>query len=270
MSNLSVFAFESYQVRTLGTAENPLFVAMDIASALGYRNPKTAVSLAESDDISKMEITTAGGRQTVNCVNESGLYALIFGSKLESAKRFKRWVTSEVLPAIRRQGRYECPLAGDTITNAQQVAIQQAVSHRAKRTPANYQTIYRAIKIRYQIPRYTELKKEQFEDCLRFIKTVDLTVPETKALPNRKTDTVEVPRYMLENIRIFTYNWRYLFRKELQLFDRLLHAMNSPYAPRFYDAVTDMHLCIMEKELERLGFPVKDLPCYEAYRQVGH
>lgn len=243
MSNLSVFAFENSQIRTFGSARSPLFVAIDIAVALGYKNPKVAAAqLVDPEDISKMEITTAGGRQTVNCVNESGLYALIFGSKLESAKRFKRWVTSEVLPAIRRQGRYECPLAGDTITNAQQVAIQQAVSHRAKKTPANYQTIYRAIKIRYQIPRYTELKKEQFEDCLHFIETVDLTVPEIKVLPNRKTDTVEVPRYMLENIRIFTYNWRYLFRKELQLFDRLLHAMNSPYAPRFYDAVTDMHL----------------------------
>ena len=77
-----------------------------------------ATQLVYPEDLIKQEIETKGGRQTVNCVNESGLYALIFGSKLESAKRFKRWVTSGALPAIRKQGRYECPLA--TITPAQQ------------------------------------------------------------------------------------------------------------------------------------------------------
>ena len=115
---LAVFSFESAQVRTLGTAESPLFVAIDIATALGYKNPKVAATqLVYPEDLIKQEIETKGGRQTVNCVNESGLYALIFGSKLESAKRFKRWVTSEVLPAIRKTGKYACPIA--TLTPSQ-------------------------------------------------------------------------------------------------------------------------------------------------------
>lgn len=111
MSIPACFSFENSQVRTLGTPDLPLFVAIDVASALGFQKPSNAVSQhVDSEDLIKQEITDKLGRaQTVNCVNESGLYALIFGSKLESAKRFKRWVTSEVLPTIRRTGRYEAP-----------------------------------------------------------------------------------------------------------------------------------------------------------------
>ena len=114
MSIPASFSFESFSVRTLGTPELPLFVANDVCSALGFGNGRQAIaSHVDPEDLIKSEIETAGGRQTVNCVNESGLYALIFGSKLESAKRFKRWVTSEVLPSIRKTGRYE---AQTTIT----------------------------------------------------------------------------------------------------------------------------------------------------------
>ena len=118
---LAIFKFESAQVRTLGTIENPLFVAVDIASVLGYKNTTTAIQdNVYPEDVSKQEITDSLGRkQTVNCVNESGLYALIFGSKLESAKRFKRWITSEVLPALRKTGSYSL--------NQQPVVIDPAV-----------------------------------------------------------------------------------------------------------------------------------------------
>lgn len=118
---LAIFKFESAQVRTLGTIENPLFVAVDIASVLGFKNTTTAIQdNVYPEDVSKQEITDSLGRkQTVNCVNESGLYALIFGSKLESAKRFKRWITSEVLPALRKTGSYSL--------NQQPVVIDPAV-----------------------------------------------------------------------------------------------------------------------------------------------
>ena len=103
----TIFSFENAQVRALGTPDSPLFVALDVATALGYANPKAAPAKhVDADDLIKVEITDSLGRtQTANAVNESGLYALIFGSKLDTAKRFKRWVTSEVLPAIRRTVR---------------------------------------------------------------------------------------------------------------------------------------------------------------------
>lgn len=124
---LAIFSFESSQVRTLGTAESPLFVAIDIAVALGYQNAKDALSRhVDPEDLTKQEIETKGGRQTVNCVNESGLYALIFGSKLESAKRFKRWITSEVLPALRKTGSYSLNLQPVVIDPA--AMVQKALA----------------------------------------------------------------------------------------------------------------------------------------------
>ena len=98
MSIPTIFSFENNAVRTLGAPESPLFVAVDICSSLGYANSSKAIKdHVDPEDLIKSEITDKLNRiQTVNCVNESGLYALIFGSKLESAKRFKRWVTSEV------------------------------------------------------------------------------------------------------------------------------------------------------------------------------
>ena len=126
------FSFENMPVRTLGNPETPLFVAIDVVKALGFKDTINPIKRhVDPEDLIKVEIETAGGRQTVNAVNESGLYALIFGSKLESAKRFKRWVTSEVLPAIRRTGRYEAPKP-EYITVEHRWAIQNSKSRRQK------------------------------------------------------------------------------------------------------------------------------------------
>ena len=275
MSIPACFSFENAQLRTLGTADAPLFVAIDVAKALGYSQPAKSVNdRVDPEDLIKSEIETKGGRQTVNCVNESGLYALIFGSKLESAKRFKRWVTSEVLPAIRKTGRYE---AQETITPAEQRAIQVAVAARAKKTAANYQTIYRAIKAHYQIARYDQLPRTQLEDCLDFIKEVELDVPEVPhttrpddgGCPHCGLHPIPAGSIVLsareaENLRTFVYYWRYLFREDLETVLKLMRLLQSPLAARFYEAVTSMNLGSIEDMLDRHGYSVRQLPCYRA------
>lgn len=276
MSIPACFSFENSQVRTLGTPDLPLFVAIDVASALGFQKPSNAVSQhVDSEDLIKQEITDKLGRaQTVNCVNESGLYALIFGSKLESAKRFKRWVTSEVLPAIRKTGRYEAPT---TITPAEQRAIQREVAIRAHKTASNYRTIYRAIKARYQIARYDQLPRTQLEDCLDFIREVELDVPEVPhtTRPNDggcphcglhpiPAGSIVLSAHEAENLRTFVYYWRYLFREDLETVLKLMRLLQSPFAPRFYEAVTSMNLGSIEALLERNGYSVRQLSCYRA------
>lgn len=276
MSIPACFSFENSQVRTLGTPDLPLFVAIDVASALGFQKPSNAVSQhVDSEDLIKQEITDKLGRaQTVNCVNESGLYALIFGSKLESAKRFKRWVTSEVLPAIRKTGRYEAPT---TITPAEQRAIQREVAIRAHKTASNYRTIYRAIKARYQIARYDQLPRTQLEDCLDFIREVELDVPEVPhttrpddgGCPHCGLHPIPAGSIVLsareaENLRTFVYYWRYLFREDLETVLKLMRLLQSPLAPRFYEAVTSMNIGSIEALLERNGYSVKQLSCYRA------
>ena len=95
------------QVRAAGTAEDPVFCAADICRALGYTNGRKAVlDHCDEGDVTKRDTPTSSGTQSMTFVNESGLYALIFGSKMESAKQFKKWVTSEVLPTIRKAGAY--------------------------------------------------------------------------------------------------------------------------------------------------------------------
>lgn len=269
------FSFENMAVRTLGTPEHPLFVALDVCSALGYAKARNAVAQhVDPEDLIKSDIDTNGGRQTINCVNESGLYALIFGSKLESAKRFKRWVTSEVLPAIRKTGRYEAPT---TITPAEQRAIQREVAIRAHKTASNYRTIYRAIKARYQIARYDQLPRTQLEDCLDFIREVELDVPEVPhtahpddgGCPHCGLHPIPAGSIVLsareaENLRTFVYYWRYLFREDLETVLKLMRLLQSPFAPRFYEAVTSINIGSIEALLERNGYSVKQLSCYRA------
>lgn len=112
MNELQIFNSEEFgEIRTVTIDNEPWFVGIDVAKSLGYANPKNAVPkhVSEEDKLGT-QIEYAGQRREVTVINESGLYALIFGSKLESAKRFKRWVTSEVLPAIRKTGSYQKPM----------------------------------------------------------------------------------------------------------------------------------------------------------------
>lgn len=112
MNELQIFNSEEFgDIRTVTIENEPWFVGKDVATALGYSNPQKAVrDHISEEDRGVNEMDTPSGRQNLAVINESGLYALIFGSKLESAKRFKHWVTSEVLPAIRKTGSYQKPM----------------------------------------------------------------------------------------------------------------------------------------------------------------
>lgn len=95
------------EIRTVMIEGEPWFVGRDVANALGYAKPQNAVRNNVDEEDARIEGTlTNGGEQRTIVINESGLYSLIFGSKLESAKKFKKWVTSEVLPSIRKTGVY--------------------------------------------------------------------------------------------------------------------------------------------------------------------
>ena len=123
MTKLAVFSFGNHEIRTVTDEHGEAwFVANDVCAALELTNPRKALAdHVDREDVTQGDTLTPGGLQKLNHVNESGLYALIFGSRKESAKRFKRWVTSEVLPAIRKDGYY--------VANATNPAVQE-------RTPA--------------------------------------------------------------------------------------------------------------------------------------
>lgn len=108
MNDLQIFNNEEFgEIRTITKDNETYFVGKDVAKALGFTNPRDAIATHVFDEDKGVDtIDTLGGKQSMTVINESGVYALVFGSRLESAKRFKHWVTSEVLPSIRKNGGY--------------------------------------------------------------------------------------------------------------------------------------------------------------------
>ncbi len=108
MNELTVFENKEFgSIRTVQIDGQPYFVGKDIAEALGYANTRKAI--ADHVDVEDKGVTncdTPGGKQRISVINESGVYSLVFSSKLEKAKQFKHWVTAEVLPSIRQTGAY--------------------------------------------------------------------------------------------------------------------------------------------------------------------
>lgn len=107
MNDVKLFQFENQKVRTLTINDEPYFAGKDVALILGYGNPTKAIRMHVNDeDKGRTVLDSPGGKQQTTIINESGLYSLIMNSKLPTAKRFKHWVTNEVLPTIRQHGAY--------------------------------------------------------------------------------------------------------------------------------------------------------------------
>lgn len=163
MNELQNFNFNSLPVRTVLVNDEPWFVGKDVADILGYSNSRKALSdHVDDEDKGVTKSDTLGGNQNITIINESGLYSLILKSKKPEAKQFKRWVTSEVLPTIRKHGTYmtqpQVPttqrelimlaLAGNEETNQRIDAIEEQVTdlkENATLNPGEYGYIGRRI-----------------------------------------------------------------------------------------------------------------------------
>ena len=106
-TKLQTWNYESSEIRTIEKDGEPWFVGKDVATILGYSNPRKALTdHVDAEDKGVTKCDTLGGIQDLTIINESGLYSLVLSSKLPNAKKFKRWVTNEVLPSIRKHGAY--------------------------------------------------------------------------------------------------------------------------------------------------------------------
>ena len=138
MNNMMTFRnLEFGAIRTISSEQGePMFCGKDVAEALGYKKPENAVAKhVDTEDKTTTLIQGSGSNYKTQAIfiNESGLYALILSSKLESAKRFKRWVTSEVLPAIRKQGGYLIAKKGESDKDVMKRAMEIVKTTLAKR-----------------------------------------------------------------------------------------------------------------------------------------
>lgn len=108
MNEVQLFNFENHEVRSLLINSEPWFVGKDVAEVLGYERADNAIrNHIDKEDKLMHQISASGQNRNMTIINESGLYSLVLSSKLPSAKKFKRWVTSEVLPALRKTGQYQ-------------------------------------------------------------------------------------------------------------------------------------------------------------------
>ena len=163
----------------------------------------------------------------------------------------------------------ECPA---TITAVEQYDLREAVCRRAEAANVSPNTIFSAIRVRYQIQKYADLPRCQFKDCLAFVSTMELRVPTAKTRDIFADAAVraEEPNFFVKKdfmVRLceFVYLWRYLYKEDVELFYQFLQRVGSPRAAHFYEVIHDMNLASMEAQFNRLGMPVKDLPCYKAW-----
>ncbi|WP_239733361.1 BRO family protein [Mammaliicoccus sp. J-M41] len=205
---LQTFNFEELPVRTLTVNDEPHFVGKDVAEVLGYSRADNAIrNHVDEEDKLTHRFSASGQSRNMIIINESGLYSLIFSSKLDSAKRFKRWVTSEVLPTLRKTGSYQVkPLTtseqiqliaqGNTeldervtaieesypIMHGQAKHIQQLVARKVAEIVRNkfngyyketskklFAEIYRSIKKIFQVPTYNSIPRGRYEEAVKFV-----------------------------------------------------------------------------------------------------
>lgn len=169
------FSFENYTIRAVSKDGEEWFVAEDVCSVLGLTNPSMALKALDDDEYSKFNLGNSGrGNPNVNIINESGLYALILRSRKPEAKRFRKWVTSEVLPAIRKTGAYSL-----TITKAQQGELATLI---AERFPSGKDRPYAWSRFNnhFRLSSYKDLSASRFEEACEYIKQMPEQIP---ALP---------------------------------------------------------------------------------------
>ena len=138
MNEVQLFNFENHEVRSLLLNNEPWFVGKDVADVLGYKNTKDALAKhVDAEDKLGSQIATSGQNRNMTIINESGLYSLVLSSKLPSAKKFKRWVTSEVLPALRKTGQYQVKeLSGQELMAKALIEAQNVLAAKDKQIEA--------------------------------------------------------------------------------------------------------------------------------------
>lgn len=210
----------------------------------------------------------SGAKRTVVCywMDRKGFSILAMGFTGAKALDFKCAFYDE-FERMEKQLHPQCPaqtqLPAPTLTEQQAYAIMSKVAIRAKRDGAKYQTIYRALKARYQVTKYTNIPRDKFDDAVKFICTVDLRTPEVpEPEPKQEPETnhgVLVPREFCEALRMRVYYERYVFGEYYERFYRFLQLVDSPLAGRFHEIRTSINLISLERQLAKVGFPVDDI-----------
>lgn len=175
MTNVIQFQFDTHSVRTIADDNGePWFLASDVCAVLGYRNPsKTIGDHCRAGGITKRDTPTSSGIQAMTFINEGNLYRLIVKSRKPEAEKFEQLVMDEILPTIRKTGRYESPKPA-TLTPAQQRHIQNRVAELARSPGNSFANVYRSIKDQFQVGSYKDVPAERYPALCHYLMTAPL------------------------------------------------------------------------------------------------
>lgn len=169
-----VFQFKQQQdVRAVMIDGEPWFAAVDVCQALAIVNTARALSRLDEDEKGVHSMNTPGGAQDLSVVNESGLYSLILTSRKPEAKAFKKWVTAEVLPAIRKHGMYlHAPAMRPSLTKDHWRQIDQKMNRMLTSWAFGHASkgwIYNHMRVVFQVPRFEDVPAEQFDVVMQLL-----------------------------------------------------------------------------------------------------
>lgn len=235
VSNVIPFSFGKQQVRTILIGDQPWFVAADVCGALAVINTARALSRLDEDEKGIHSMNTLGGAQNLSTVSESGLYSLILTSRKAEAKRFKKWVTSEVLPAIRKHGRYEEPagkmasLINDLfLTPAHQRHVLDRVAELAGRDRKKYPTVWRSIKSHFKVASYKQIPDSQYSALCEFMMCKPL---DGQYLPKQEDGMLQITEqqavnlsHLLHSVAWVNHKWHQGICQGLQYLNRDMYA----------------------------------------------
>ena len=205
-SQLSTFSFESNSIRTLAIDNEPWFVAKDLCDTLGIKNPTQALENLDEDERSMFNIGRSkvhGGGGEVNIVSESGMYTLILRCRDAVKKgsiphRFRKWVTSEVLPTIRKTGKYESKTSVNDRTG-----LRNAVNMLVSRKGLIYSDAYHLIHQRFNVESIEDLTLEQLPEAVEYVHKIILEgelITEAELPSSEKKFSFKFTEYELQQL----------------------------------------------------------------------
>ena len=227
-TQLSTFSFESKSIRTLAINNEPWFVAKDLCDTLGIKNPSQALENLDEDERSMFNIGRSkvhGGGGEVNIVNESGMYTLILRCRDAVKKgsvphRFRKWVTAEVLPAIRKTGKYESKTTVDDRTG-----LRNAVNMLVSKKGLIYSDAYHLIHHRFNVESIEDLTLEQLPEAVEYVHKIILEgelITEAELPGCEKKFTFEFTEYELQQL---IWLW-FAFKRGVGTFQHIERAFN--------------------------------------------
>ena len=224
-TQLSTFNFESKSIRTLAINNEPWFVAKDLCNAINISNYRDAIERLDDDEKGVALTDTLGGQQEMNIVSESGMYTLILRcrdavKKGSTPHRFRKWVTSEVLPTIRKTGKYESKTTADDRTG-----LRNAVNMLVSKKGLIYSDAYHLVHQRFNVESIEDLTLEQLPQAVEYVHKIILEgelITDLELPSSEKKFSFEFTEYELQQL---AWLW-FAFKRGVGTFQHIERAFN--------------------------------------------